>query len=103
MLQRILLISVLLLSATSSWAKNDDNSFCRGFIVMALAAESVDGIAKIDLWLGWDATVAKTGGDNQLNESEYQSGRDKFDSLYAAGNSAALADLRDDDCDMGRN
>ncbi len=103
MFQRIVLITVLLLSATSSWAKTDDSSFCRGFIVMALNAESIEGVAKIDLWLGWDATVANTGGDKQLNESAYQAGRDRFDGLFSAGNTAAVADLRDDDCDMGRN
>jgi hypothetical protein len=103
MLPRIVLITVLSLLATSGWAKDKDNSFCRGFIIKALAAESLEGVSKVDLWLGWDAVVARTGGGENLNKSEYQAGRDTFDKDFAAGNTAAIADIRDGDCDMGRN
>lgn len=102
MLSRILLITVLSLLATSGWAKGKENSFCRGFIIKALDTESLEGVSKIDLWLGWDAVVSHTGGGT-LNESEYQAGRDTFDKDFASGNTAAIAKVRDRDCDMGRN
>jgi hypothetical protein len=103
MLHRILLITVLSLLATSGWAKDKDNSFCRGFIVKALDTASVEGVTRIDLWLGWNEVANRTVGENGLNKSEYQAGRDTFESNYASGNIQALVDIRDDDCDMGRN
>jgi hypothetical protein len=103
MFKRILLITVLSLLATTSSARGKDNSFCRGFIIKALDTVSVEGVSKIDLWLGWNAAVVRTGFGNKLNQTEYQAGRDFFDQHYAAGDAEAIEDMRDDDCDMGRN
>ena len=101
MLIRVLLVA--LLSFTSSAWADKDNSFCRGFIIKALDEYSIEGPERIDFWLGWGATVERTGSEGKLNASEYQAGRDHFDSRFSSGGTSTVLDVRDDDCDMGRN
>ena len=100
MLRHITLSVVLCLATTASWAEGDENSFCRGYIVKALAEYPVEGLSSTQLWLSWHEVIASTGAEGTLNEADYQSGRDKFDSLHGAGNTAALVAISDDECDM---
>jgi hypothetical protein len=101
----LILIITLTLALTSpgSWARNSENSFCRGYIVKALAEYPMDDLPITQLWLSWYAVVARTGIEGKFNESEYQAGRDQFDSLFAANNTAALKKISNKKCDMGRN
>jgi hypothetical protein len=100
----ILIVTLTLaLTSTASWARNSENSFCRGYIVKALAEYPMDGLPITQLWLSWYAVVARTGSEGKFNESEYQAGRNKFDSLFAAGNTRALKKISNRKCDMGRN
>jgi hypothetical protein len=105
MLRQLTLIVALTLTLTStaSWARNAENSYCRGYIVKALAEYPMDGLPITQLWLSWYAVVARTGSEGKFNESEYQAGRDEFDSLFAAGNTSALTKISNKKCDMGRN
>ena len=105
MLRPLILIATLTLtlSATATRADKNENSFCRGYIVKALAEYPMDDLPITQLWLGWYEVVVRTGSEGMLNESRYQAGRDKFDSLFAAGNTAGLAEISDEECDMGRN
>ena len=105
MLRPLILIATLTLTLTStaSWARNADNSFCRGYIIKALAEFPMDGLPITQLWLSWYAVVERTGSEGKFNESQYQAGRDKFDSLFAADNTRALIKMSDKKCDMGRN
>ncbi len=105
MLRQLTLIVTLTLALTStaSWARNAENSFCRGYIVKALAEYPMDGLPITQLWLSWYAVVARTGIESKLSESQYQAGRDKFDSLFATGNTSELIKISDKKCDMGRN
>jgi hypothetical protein len=103
MLRHIALSVVLSLAATVAWAEGDENSFCRGYIVKALAEYPIDGLSTTQLWLSWHEVVAHTGNEGTLNEAEYQSGRDKFDSLFSANDKAGIIEISDDDCDMGRH
>ena len=102
MLRRFLLIALLILPAAGAMA-NKDNSFCRGYIIKALADTPVAGVSRVNLWLGWNATAARTGSDGMLNESEYQQGRERYDSLKSAGNTGQIAEIAGDQCDMGQN
>lgn len=103
MLTRILLSLVLLFNGGVAAAEDKANSFCRGFIIKALDESTVEGESRIDLWLGWNATVTSTGSDGTFNESEYQQGRDRFDDRLASGGASAVLEVRNEDCDMGRN
>jgi hypothetical protein len=106
MLNRTLVISLLsvaLLVPLAAQADGKDNAFCRGFIIKALAAFPIEGVSRVDLWLGWDAVVTRTGMDAGLSGPEYDAGREAFETHFNAGDMAALVDIRDGRCDMGRN
>jgi hypothetical protein len=100
----ILIVTLTLaLASTASWARNSENSYCRGYIVKALAEYPMEGLPITQLWLSWYAVVDRTGSKGKFNESEYQAGRDQFDSLLAANNTAGLIKISNKKCDMGRN
>jgi hypothetical protein len=103
MLRQLILIVTLTLISTASWARNDENSFCRGYIIRALAEYPMDALPITQLWLSWYAVVERTGSEGILDESQYQAGRDKFDSLFAANDIAGLIKISNKQCDMGRN
>ena len=99
----VTLLSFALLGPLPAQAQAKDNAFCRGFIIKALAEFPIEGLSRVDLWLGWDAVVTRTGMDSSLSAPEYVAGREAFDNYFAAGDMASLIDIRDGRCDMGRN
>ncbi len=103
MFRAVVLFASLLLSASASLASDNENSYCRGFIIKALDEYSIEGAERIDLWLGWNATVIRTGSQGKLNESEYQQGRDSFDNRFSSGGTESVIAVRDEDCAMGRD
>ena len=105
MLRSLILVTTLILTLTStaSWARNSENSYCRGYIIKALAEFPMEGLPITQLWLSWYAVVDRTGSKGKFNKSEYQAGRDQFDSLFAANNTAGLIKISNKKCDMGRN
>ena len=103
MLRLLALTVSLSLAASTSLANDNDNSFCRGFIIKALDEYSIEGAERIDLWLGWNATVIRTGSQGKLNETEYKQGRDSFDNRFSSGGAASVLAVRNEDCDMGRD
>ena len=103
MLRPLLVIALLAVPVSGALAENKENSFCRGYIIKALADFPVAGLSRVDLWLGWNATVARTGSQGMLNAEEYKAGRDRYDSLKSANNSAQIIEIMDEECEMGQN
>ena len=98
------IVTLALAAAQPAVAANDDRySFCHGYIKKALGELPIEGIDRNDMWLAWNVTVQKTIIEGELNKDRYQAGRDAFSSQMAAGNTAAMEDVVEGDCEMGKN
>ena len=56
-----------------------------------------------DMWLAWNVTVKKTIVDGELNKQRYQAGREAFSQQLASGNTGAMEDVVEGECELGKN
>jgi hypothetical protein len=78
-------------------------SYCKGFVVAALGALPVESLSRTQLWLAWNAINRDGIPPATPANDEYSRGRDHFDQLLAGGDLAALRQVADEDCALGRN
>ena len=95
--------AAVVLAQPASAAKEDRYSYCHGYIKKALGDFPIDGLDRNDMWLAWNVTVKKTIIEGDLNKDRYQAGRDDFSQQAAAGNLAAMEDVVEGDCELGKN
>lgn len=93
----------LVMSQPAAAAKDDRYSYCHGYIKKALGELPIEGLDRNDMWLAWNVTVQKTIIDGNLNKDRYQAGRDDFSAQMAASNAAAMEDVVEGDCELGKN
>jgi hypothetical protein len=103
MINRIALITLLLIASPGGWAEEIRHSWCQGYIVRGLAEFPIQNLSRVDLWLDWNEVSQHNIDSKSFNQDQYQAGRDKFDGLFTAGNNQALIDTYKEDCAQVRN
>ena len=93
----------LVASQPAAAAKDDRYSYCHGYIKKALGELPIEGLDRNDMWLAWNVTVQKTIIEGNLNKDRYQAGRDDFSAQMTASNAAAMEDVVEGDCELGKN
>jgi len=78
-------------------------SFCHGYIKKALGELPIEGVDRRNMWLAWHETVQTALISGEIDKAEYQRGRDSFSSQFTAKDYAAMADVVDGRCELGKN
>ena len=97
----VLLALVLPLSAQS--ADSQRASFCHGYIKKGLGELPIEGVDRRNMWLAWHETVKTALIRGEIDKTEYQRGRDSFSAQFAAEDYAAMTDVVDGRCELGKN
>ena len=97
------LIAAYLLALPGIIHANEDNSWCQGYVVKALGEFPVNGLSRVNLWLDWSAIVDETIASQELNQTQYQAGRDEFSRMYAASDAQGIINTSEERCALGRN
>lgn len=102
----ILVLAVIALPVQAfewPWQQPADTnySYCKGFVIAGLGEFPVEKLSRTQLWLSWNA-INRTGtsGDN-LNQADFQAGKDNFANLLSAGDLDNLRQIANRDCDLG--
>lgn len=102
----ILALAVVALPAQAfewPWQKpaDVDYSYCKGFVMAGLGEFPVERLSRTDLWLSWNAINRATIADKSIVETDFQAGREQFDSLLSSGDLESLRHIANRDCDLG--
>ena len=101
---RFLIAVLFSLSATHGLAEDKENySWCRGFIIKALAAFPIAGLSRNYLWLDWNESVQQTIVTGRFDEASYQAGRDHIERMFEANDVPGIIETSEEVCDIGRN
>ena len=95
--------AVALASLPAAAAKEDRYSYCHGYIKKALGELPIEGLDRNNMWLAWNVTVQKALIEGELNKDRYQAGRDDFSQQMASSNVAAMEDVVEGECELGKN
>ena len=76
-------------------------SYCRGFVHSGLAQVSQQGASRIQLWLDWNGATRTQFSEGKLDEAQYEAGKARFSELLSATGTQALADVVENDCNLG--
>lgn len=77
-----------------------DFAYCRGFTYAGLGALPVEDLSRTQLWLSWNHINRATHDATDLSTEQYEAGKAKFASLKAGGDTTALLDIANGECDF---
>lgn len=103
------LILTLLIVASPSQAfdwpwqdkQHEDYSYCKGFAHSGLASTAVTSVSRIQLWLDWNNVVRTQFEKGTLDQTRYELGKARFDTLLAANDPGAILEAAREECDFG--
>lgn len=99
----VLFLAALAANPATSADEQARYSFCHGYIQKALGELPIKELDRNDMWLAWNVTVEKTIIEGELNKERFQAGRDAFSQQLASGNTGAMEEVLEGDCELGKN
>ena len=99
----LLLSCALSLSPLALAEDSQQASFCHGYIKKALGELPIAELDRGNMWLAWHETVQTALINDSLDKTAYQRGRDSLASQYAAGEVAAMEEVVEGECELGKN
>lgn len=105
--RRLAMVLTIIVAAQASLsvyaADKGRYSYCHGYIKKALGALPIEGLDRKDMWLAWNVTVKEALIEGEVDKARYQAGRDDFSQQLAANNLAAMEDVVEGECELGKN